>query len=307
MITTITLNPSVDRRYMVEDFEKGRVFRTTEYAATAGGKGLNVTRVAHCLGASVIATGLLGGNSGEFIQKELDNAGISHKFLVIEEETRSCIAILTKDGEQTEILESGAWAREEDVSRFLQHYENLLIQTSVVTASGSLMRGMPVDLYARITKLAKKRKIPFLLDTSGEALLKAINASPTLIKPNQEELEALLGKTLLNESDLITATKELAEQIETVVVSRGGEGSLVAHKGKLYRVRIPNVSVKNPVGSGDSMVAGFAVGMLRCYDFQETLAFATSCGTANAMEVSTGFVQRESVSRLMKQVEILAL
>lgn len=292
---------------MIGEFETGKLFRTSEYAATAGGKGLNVTRVAHCLEAPVIATGLLGGKSGGVIEAELDHAGISHQFLGIEGETRSCIAVLSQDGGQTEILESGPIARNEDVANFLLHYETLLNQTSVVVASGSLMRGMPVDLYARIIELTREKNIPFLLDTSGEALREGIKASPSLIKPNQEELESYAGKSLQNEEDLIAVAKELAEQIPTVVVSLGGEGSLVVHKKQVYRVHLPNVVVKNPVGSGDSMVAGFAVGILRGYDIKKTIAFAAACGTANAMEESTGAVDKDLVAGLMKQIRVVLI
>lgn len=305
MITTISLNPSVDRRYMVADFENGRVHRTNRYEATAGGKGLNVTRVVSALGEKVLATGLLGGKSGEFIEQELDRIGIANQFLKINGETRSCIAILTENGEQTEILESGPTLSAEDLKRFVSHYVMILEESSVIVASGSVPPGMPVTYYKHLIQLAKEKKIPFLLDTSGSALQEGIKAGPTLIKPNLEELEALVGKPLKSEEEVIDAGKLLSQNsIEYVLISLGGDGSILIHDGAVYRVRLPKVTIKNPVGSGDSMVAGFAVGLLRGYDITQTLKLASAAGTANAMEEGTGSVDSEKVAALFDEVEV---
>lgn len=306
MITTISLNPSVDRRYMIDDFETGKIFRTSSYGATAGGKGLNVTRVASTLGQKVLATGLLGGKSGEFIEAELDKVeGVSHDFVKIDGETRSCIAIVSTGGGQTEILESGPTVSGHDVERFLGHYKSLVEKSSIIVASGSILAGMPKTIYADLIQIARERNVPFLLDTSGVALQKGIKAGPTLVKPNLEELEAYVGHKLVNEADVVRAGKQLAENgILYVVVSLGGEGSIVIHHDQVYRVRLPKVEVINPVGSGDSMVAGFAVGLARNYDLIHTIKLASASGTANAMEPSTGNVNPEKVEELMKQIVV---
>ncbi|MET3696668.1 fructose-1-phosphate kinase [Bacillus oleivorans] len=306
MITTITLNPSVDRSYMIDDFEAGQIFRTSSYGATAGGKGLNVTRVASALGEKVLATGLLGGKSGEFIEAELDKVeGVSHDFVKIEGETRSCIAIVSAGGGQTEILESGPTVSERDLERFLTHYKSLVEKSSIIVASGSILAGMPKTIYTDLIKMAKEQNVPFLLDTSGIALQEGIKAGPTLVKPNLEELEAYVGRKLVNEADVVRAGKQLAENgIVYVVISLGGEGSIVIHHNNVYRVRLPKVEVINPVGSGDSMVAGFAVGLARNYDLIQTIKLASASGTANAVEQSTGSINLEKVQELMAQIVV---
>lgn len=305
MITTVSLNPSVDRRYMIDDFEKGKIFRTSSYEATAGGKTLNVTRVVSTLGENVLATGLLGGKSGEFIEKQLDKSNIAHNFIKFNGETRSCIAILSANGEQTEILESGPSISDLDMTRFLSHYEELVEKSSIIVASGSISSGIPDKIYGDMIKIAKEKNTPFLLDTSGMPLYEGIKAGPTLVKPNLEELEALVGKKLVDEIDVIRAGKLLSKNgIEYVVVSLGGEGSIIIHKDQVLRVRPPRVEVKNPVGSGDSMVAGFAVGLLRKYDLIEILKLAVATGTANAMEAGTGFVDEERILSLVKRVRV---
>ncbi|WP_043930992.1 1-phosphofructokinase family hexose kinase [Bacillus sp. EB01] len=304
MITTITLNPSIDRRYFIQDFRTGQMFRTTEYEDTAGGKGLNVTRVVHLLGSPVIATGLLGGKSGESLEEKLNQSGITHSFLKINGETRTCIAILS-GAEQTEVLEPGPYVAEREVDTFRMHYDKLLERASVVVASGSMMRGMPVTLYRDLINKSKEKGIPFLLDTSGQALMEAIEAGPSFIKPNKEELEAASGILLKDDQDMIRAVDTLFRgKVETVMVSLGGNGALFLHEGSYYRVRIPKVLVKNPVGSGDSTVAGYAVGLEREYSFEKRIALAVASGTANAMEEATGHVNPDQVVNLMKQITV---
>ena len=305
MITTVSLNPSVDRRYMIDDFEKGNIFRTSSYEATAGGKGLNVTRVVSSLGGEVLATGLLGGNSGEFIEKRLDEANLSHDFLKIEGETRSCIAIVSEGTVQTEILESGPTVSNHNIEQFLNHYKNLVEKSSVIVASGSVLPGIPKTVYADMIIIAKENGIPFLLDTSGLPLKEGIKAGPTLIKPNHEELEALVGEELSTEDDLIRAGKALTKYgIQYVVISLGGDGAIVLSGDQQFRVRLPKVEVKNPVGSGDSMVAGFAVGLARGYDLIQTIKLACAAGTANAQEEGTGSVKEECVLGLMSEIVV---
>ncbi|PLS18756.1 1-phosphofructokinase [Bacillus sp. M6-12] len=302
MITTVTLNPSVDRRYFVNDFATGKVTRVSEFEATAGGKGLNVTRVVHLLGSPILATGLLGGKSGEFIEESLTLSGIDHQFLRINGETRTCIAILSQT-EQTEILEPGPSAADEDVQRFLSLYDTVLDRSSIIVGSGSLMKGMPLTLYRNLIERAREKGIPFLLDTSGQSLVEAISAGPSFIKPNLEELEAISGMPLKSDEDIVSSVDKVTQsQVETVMVSLGGDGALVIHKGEAFRIRIPKVSVKNPVGSGDSTVAGFAVGTLKGYSIQDRMRFAIACGTANAMEDATGFVNKKTVVDLMGKI-----
>ncbi|MED2974123.1 1-phosphofructokinase [Fictibacillus sp. B-59209] len=305
MITSVTLNPSVDRRYMLEKFEGGKIFRTSRFEATAGGKGLNVARVASSLGEKVFATGLLGGKSGEFIEQQLKDSSIPHHFVKIKGETRSCIAILSDSGEQTEILESGPTVTKEEITLFSDHYEALLNKSSIIVASGSILSGMPVTIYADMIHKAKEKHVPFLLDTSGVPLLEGIKASPTLIKPNLEELETIMNQSLSTEREIIQAGKILSQSgIEYVIVSLGGDGSIFIHQENVFRVRLPKVAVQNPVGSGDAMVAGFAIGLSKQKDLIQTIKFASACGTANAMEEGTGFLSKKLVGSLMNEIHI---
>lgn len=306
MITVVTLNPSVDRRYMIDGFKTGNVYRTSMYEATAGGKGLNVARVAHSLGANVLTTGLLGGKSGEFIEEKLSSSGIQHNFLGISGETRSCIAILSGEDKQTEILETGSEVTPKEIDDFFGIYDSILDRSSIIVGSGSLMKGMPKEMYGKLIEKAKQKKIPFLLDTSGQSLREGIKYQPAFIKPNLQELEDLIEKPIRSEGDVINTVNIIAEDnVATVMVTLGREGAVVIHKGNAFRIQIPKVNVKNPVGSGDSTVAGYAVAMESEYGFHDSIRFAMSCGIANAMEAGTGQVNPKKVEQIMKEVSIV--
>lgn len=302
---TITLNPSVDIRYSVDKFDKGKVFRTNDFGYTPGGKGLNVTKVIKALNEKVIATGFLGGMSGIFIKNKLDEMEIENNFLKIEGETRNCIAILSDDGSQTEILEPGPSIRENEVDDFNLLYKKLIDNNDVICASGSLPKGISLDTYKFLIETANRQGKKFLLDTSGEALKKGIEAIPYLIKPNKEELENLIGSKISTENDIIKGVIPIIKKgISIVVVSLGSKGSLVFNGNHMYRVIIPEVNVMNPVGSGDSMLAGFAVSINRNYEFEDMLKLATACGTANAMEKETGKIDIDNINLLTNKIKI---
>lgn len=305
MILTITLNPSIDRRYNINGFEKGKVFRAEDYQYTIGGKGLNVTKVIKSLSESVIATGFIGGNSGNFISSGLTNMGIEHNFININGETRSCLGIISDDGSQTEILERGPFISKNENIEFYNLYEILLDKADIVCASGSLPCGLALETYRDMIKIAKKKGKKFILDTSGEALRLGIEAAPTLIKPNKEELESLTGISIESSNQLIKAGKDLLDKgIEIVAISLGQDGSMVFHKNNIYKITVPKVKVLNPIGSGDSMIAGFAVSMNRGYDFETMLKIGAACGTANAMENETGKVDQGNMYRVMEDIVI---
>lgn len=305
MILTITLNPSVDRRYTIDSFEKGQIFRTDDFQYTPGGKGINVTKVIKAFNQPVNATGFLGGRSGEYIKDQLDEMDINHDFISINGETRSCLAILSDDGSQTEILESGPSVSSQKVSHFYESYKEILKSTEVICASGSLPKGLPVDTYRDLIIMAKEEGKRFILDTSGEALKLGIEAGPFLVKPNKEELENLMGCKIDSEEEINKAVGYIMENgVEIVVVSLGESGSRVYYNGYCYKVSVPDVNVVNPVGSGDSMVAGLAVSLVRDYDIETMLKIGAACGTANAMEAETGKVDMHNMKKIMSEIEI---
>ena len=305
MILVINLNASVDKRYKMKDLIKGEVMRAAEVDNTPGGKGIHVANVATILGEDCIATGYLGGKSGEFISEKLQDYGIKQDFVQVAGETRSCLAIITESGAQTEILEPGPTVNPEEQEVFLAKYQELLSKAAVVAASGSMPKGLPGDFYGQLINLARKAGKPFLLDTSGEALIQGIKAQPYFVKPNNDEIKVLVGAELRSDEDIVHVLQKFMEDgIKLPVISLGVQGSMAGYNQHVYKITVPKIQCKNPVGSGDSFVAGIAVGIERGMAIEDVLSLGAACGTANAMEDESGFVRKEVVEELFTQIKI---
>jgi tagatose 6-phosphate kinase len=307
MIVTITMNPSIDIAYPLADFKLDTVNRCDAARKTAGGKGLNVSRILHQLDEPLVATGLVGGALGEFIKHNLAATGIDFAFSEIAEETRNCIAIL-HNGKQTEILESGPIVSEAELTAFEQVLDGLLKETKVLSISGSLPKGAPTDYYNKLLDLAKEKHIPVVLDTSGAALLAAVqhDNKPYLIKPNAEEVASLLG---ISEITTLTELKaslqsELLRDIPVIVVSLGSDGAFVKAGAAFYKVDIPKIEVKNPVGSGDSTVAGLVSGIYHQQPLTDYVKKAMVLGMLNAQEATTGHVNLANYDDFYRQIKV---
>lgn len=307
MILTVTMNPSVDISYPLDRFQLDTVNRVVDTSKTPGGKGLNVTRVLAQLGDDVLASGLLGGKMGELIETELDKARIKHSFYKIAGETRNCIAIL-HEGKQTEILEQGPRISPEEAAGFLEAFEEILPGVEVVAISGSLPQGLGTDFYARMVSLCKQHRVRVVLDCSGAALLEVLRgpAKPTVIKPNAEELSQLLGIEVTDDADTLKATlqNELFDGIEWILISLGSKGAFAKHGDTFYRVSIPRIAVVNPVGSGDSTVAGVTSALVANVSDEDLLRKANVLGMLNAQEARTGYVNLENYDCFYQQITV---
>lgn len=309
MILTVTANAAIDKRYVVESFDVGEVNRVKTCAPTAGGKGLNVARVAMLTGADVTATGFLGGHAGKFIEEQVLEQGIKSEFVWCKGESRTCINIWDEaKKQQTEFLEPGFAVEEKDCEELIKKIQKLLSDSSVLTISGSVPKGADAKLYKRMIREAKKVGIPVLLDTSGALLKECIEECPTLLKPNIDEIRGLTGRRMESKEDLLKAAQELHKKgVEIVAISLGGEGSLVSCKEGVYEVKVPKIDAVNTVGCGDSMIAGFAVGIARGYHIEETLRLASAVSAANAMRMETGFIVKEDMEALFPKIQITRL
>lgn len=310
MIVTVTLNPSIDISYRLEEFLIDDVNRTNKVSKTPGGKGLNVTRVLKQLNANVLATGFIGGRTGEFLEDGLKDLGIKTKFLKVKGNTRNCIAIL-HEGKQTEILESGEEISKEEQEEFFKLFEKIIGKASVVTISGSVPPGIAGNYYEELLKIASRNNIKIILDTSGNSLKNIVLNSeikPYCIKPNETEIKQIENKDINTKQELIEYLKSKTfNEIELVVVTMGGEGALVKYKNEFYNVEIPKIKVVNPVGSGDSTVAGIAYGLENNLNIEETIKYAMTCGILNTMEEQTGFINVNEVENIKNQVKVIKL
>jgi tagatose 6-phosphate kinase len=306
MILTVTLNAAIDKRYVVEDLKPGNVCRVKECTYSAGGKGLNVSRVAVIAGEEVTATGFLGGHAGDYIVEALDGLNIKSDFVHISGESRSCINIYDETNHtQTEFLEPGVYVTEANVEEMLKKFLALIDSASVVAISGSVPKGVDSTLYQQMIRIAREHHKKVILDTSGKLLEEALSSKPTMIKPNIDEIRMLTGRELNSREDLIKAALELQKSgIEVVVISCGADGSLIACEEGVYQAVVPKIEAVNTVGCGDSMIAGFAAGFSRGLPMTETIKFASAISAANAMRMETGFFMPKDMEALLPQIKV---
>ena len=311
MILTVTMNPAIDTRYQLDKLIIDDVNRVTPQK-TAGGKGLNVSRVLLQLKDDVVATGLLGGHMGAYMKELMDEDGVPNDFVPTKGETRICLNIL-HEGNQTELLESGPEIASEELEAFTAKFRKLAAKADVVTISGSLPRGIDAGYYAELVKIAEDADAKVLLDTSGASLDAALESDvkPELVKPNLTEINGLLGTNYTTEDvdalrEALAADKRFAD-IPWVVVSMGAAGSVGFHNGRAFRAKTPNIPAVNATGSGDSTIAGFAHAIAAGADDVTVLKTANTCGKLNAMDPKTGHLVIDKWDEVYNAVEVTEL
>ena len=306
MILTVTLNAAIDKRYVVEEFKVGEVNRVKECAYVPGGKGLNVSKPAAVAGAEVVATGFVGGHAGNYIEASLKDYHVKSAFYHLESESRSCINIWDeKNCVQTEFLEPGFTVTESEFQGFVEEFKELVKQADVVAMSGSVPKGLDGTAYQKLVKVVKDAGKKVILDTSGKLLEMGIEACPTMIKPNIDEIRMLTGKECNEIGEIVEAAKEIhARGVEVVAVSLGADGSLAVSDEGVFRAIVPRIDAVNTVGCGDSMIAGFALGFAEGLSIEETLRKASAISAAAALREETGYFVMEDMQRLYPQIKI---
>ncbi len=309
MILTVTLNVAIDKRYVVDNFQVDEVNRVLECDYQPGGKGLNVSKPAKIAGAFVTATGFIGGYAGEYVKNELNIRKINSDFVNVSGESRSCINIFdTSSKTQTEFLEPGVTVTRQDEIKLLDKFEELVKKHDVVTISGSAPKGTSDDIYQELIIIAKKHGKKVILDTSGQRLIDGIKAKPTLIKPNIDEIQMLAGRQITTEAELIEIGKQVQKQgIEIVVISLGKDGSMIISDEGIYRAKPPVIKSVNTVGCGDTMIAGFAIGLKDNMLLEDTIKLATAMSAASALREETGYFIKEDMEKILKEVEVIKL
>ena len=306
MILTVTLNAAIDKRYVVEEFKVGEVNRVKECAYVPGGKGLNVSKPAAVAGAEVVATGFVGGHAGNYIEASLKDYHVKSAFYHLESESRSCINIWDeKNCVQTEFLDPGFTVTESEFQGFVEEFKELVKKADVVAMSGSVPKGLDGTAYQKLVKVVKDAGKKVILDTSGKLLEMGIEACPTMIKPNIDEIRMLTGKECNEIGEIVEAAKEIhARGVEVVAVSLGADGSLAVSDEGVFRAIVPRIDAVNTVGCGDSMIAGFALGFAEGLGIEETLRKASAISAAAALREETGYFVMEDMQRLYPQIKI---
>ncbi|RUT47006.1 1-phosphofructokinase [Paenibacillus anaericanus] len=303
MIYTVTLNPSIDYIVEVEDFRLGDLNRMKRDLKLPGGKGINVSRVLNQLGIQNKAIGFLGGFTGRYIEEWLHEESISSDFVFVADDTR--INIKLKAGHETEINGTGPAIREAEADALVQKLA-MLSADDIVILSGSAPPSLGGDFYDKLISVCKQSKAEFVIDTTGTALKEALAHKPLLVKPNHHELAELFGVTINSREEIITYGRKLLEAgAKHVLVSMAGEGALFITGNEVYHANAPKGNVKNSVGAGDSMIAGFVGTLSLTGDLLEAFRAGVASGSATAF--SDDLAEREHIEHLRPLIQISQL
>ncbi|WP_143315083.1 1-phosphofructokinase [Clostridium sp. HBUAS56017] len=301
MIYTITFNPALDYIVKVEDFRLGEVNRTSSEEIYAGGKGINVSIVLRNLGIDNKALGYIAGFTGREIEKKVKEFGCKTDFIELNE-GMSRINVKIKASEESEINGSGPSITKKDLEKLYIKLEELS-NDDILVLAGSIPKTLPENIYETIMQRLNDRGIKFIVDTTGKLLMNVLKYSPFLIKPNHHELAELFNVELKNEDDIVYYAKKLIDLgAQNVVISRAGDGAiLVNSKLEVFKSDVPKGVLKNSVGAGDSMVAGFIAGYLKNKDLVEAFKMGVATGSASAF--SEGLATEEKVYELLNQIK----
>lgn len=296
MIYTVTFNPALDYVVRVNHFTLGSVNRTVGENIFYGGKGINVSAVLANLGFKSTALGFVAGFTGDEIERGVKNLGFSSDFIRVKK-GMSRINVKLKSDEESEINGMGPEITKEDVEELFGKLEGLK-EGDVLVLSGSIPSSIDSRIYERILEVLKGKGILAVVDAEKDLLLNVLRYHPFLIKPNNFELGDMFGVTLENEEQIAEYAKRLQEKgARNVLVSMAGDGALlVTETGEVHKLGVAKGTVKNSVGAGDSMVAGFVAGYLENSDYGHALKLGTAAGGATAF--SDGLGTKEEIMRL---------
>ena len=284
MIYTVTFNPAID--YVVElvSFNIGEINRTTREYMNLGGKGVNVSRVLTNLEVPNVALGFVAGFTGDALRTGLERMGVKTDFISLEEgNTR--INVNIKGVEETDINARGPEIPNSAIDELFKKLDNLQSGDTLVLA-GSIPTSLPNDMYERIMERLYGKGIRFVVDATRDLLVKSLKYEPFLIKPNNHELGEIFGLELTTDNEII---------------SMAGDGAILVDENDVaHKIGTPKGKVKNSVGAGDSMVAGFCAGYLEKGDYKYALRMGTAAGSASAF--SESLATKQEVIDLLNKI-----
>lgn len=300
MIYTVTFNPSLDYIVKVNNFKLGAVNRTTREDIYAGGKGINVSIVLSNLGYKSKALGFTAGFTGNEIERRVNEKGIDSEFIKLNEGL-SRINVKMKSNEESEINGNGPNITKEALDKLFSKL-NTLESGDILVLAGSIPSSLHSDIYEKIMAFLKDKNIKIVVDATKDLLLNVLKYNPFLIKPNNHELGEMFNVELKNDDEIIHYGKKLLDMgAENVLISMAGDGAIFLSKnGEAFKSGVPKGVVKNSVGAGDSMVAGFIAGYLKESDLNKAFKMGVATGSASAF--SEELATKDEVENLLKEL-----
>lgn len=301
MINTITLNPSLDYVVKIDNFKVDALNRSCNEQIYPGGKGINVSIVLKNLGVDNTALGYIAGFTGDEILRKVKELNVDCDFIKLENGMSRINIKLKSDGE-TEINGSGPEISEKDLE-LLYEKVHKLSKGDFLILSGSIPKSVPDDIYERIMKSLLDKEVEFIVDATRDLLLKVLKYKPFLVKPNHHELAEIFEVELKSDEDIIKYGRKLQEMgAKNVLISMAGDGAiLLPEDGEPIKREVPKGILKNSVGAGDSMVAGFLYGYLKNRNIDE--AFKMGIATGSATAFSEELATKEEVEKLLLQIK----
>jgi 1-phosphofructokinase family hexose kinase len=305
MITTVTLNPMLDKTVYVEAVRPGTIVRASRVECIVGGKGINVSRQLRRLGCDTLATGFVGGEIGTFLERLLDGEEIAHDFVRVAGMTREGVTYRDPENVQTAIFEPPHRVTVSEARALESHCRMLAGKSAWFVCSGSSPCVEADGLFKEIISMARAAGISTVLDSYGNAFRQALASSPTLVKPNKEEYEQTFGERLVTDDDYRAALKRLLGMgISYCLITAGKAPFVAASADGMWKVTPPPVASVNATGSGDAMVAALVCGLVQGWPFDRALRFGAAAGGANASVWEVARSDREQIEALERNVEM---
>ena len=302
MIYTVTFNPSLDYIVEVNNFELGMTNRTSYEHMLPGGKGINVSIVLNNLEFDTTAFGFVAGFTGKQICDMVSEYGINTDFIQVDNGF-SRINMKIKNIDGTEINGMGPQISEDNLHSLVSKIDRLS-SGDVLVLAGSIPSCISDDIYRRIMERLQERGVKIIVDATSRLLLNVLEYHPFLIKPNQHELGDIFGVKLESKEEVIPYARKLQDMgAVNVLISMGGKGAvLIDEHGKVYEADAPKGELKNSVGAGDSMVAGFMAGYLQTCNYEDAFRMGVATGSASAF--SENLATKREISEVLKRVEV---
>ncbi|MCC6698731.1 MAG: hexose kinase [Candidatus Hydrogenedentes bacterium] len=307
MILSVTPNPCVDKTVFIDKLKIGTFMRSPRCTCIPGGKGTNVSRAVKALGRPTCAMVVVGGHPGAHVVDMIEHQDQVECFPAwVASQTRTITTVLEEPiHRQTAFFEPGSRVAEPEYRSIIEVFERAVEGADVVTFNGTVSDPAINTLYRDLIPIAKVRGSVTILDSHGPEFALGLESVPYMVKPNVAETEELVGFALDSPDARWKAIDFFHEKgITLVVLSLGADGALVSREGERFQVVPPLIREVNPVGSGDALVAGFAIGLVEGMPLRDMATLGCAAGTANAMSWDIGHFTREEVDSLLSQVEI---
>jgi 1-phosphofructokinase len=305
-VATITLNPAIDQTVLIPNFKAGKVNRVQKYQSDPGGKGVNVASNLADYGLQVSVTGFLGEENTRIFERLFTRKQIADHFVRIAGSTRIGIKISDEvQQETTDINFPGQTPDQNDIAKLFHLVDTLVLDHDWFVMAGSIPAGCPQDIYRDLVQRVTSQGRSVALDTSGEGFRLALPAIPTMVKPNLDELQELVERSLPDQREVIRAARQLLSQgMETVVVSMGAQGALFVEADQVILAIPPRVNVKSTVGAGDAMVSGVVAGKILGADLAECARLGTAFSVSVISRVGSGLPAKEVIEKTKQQITV---